>query len=76
MNLQQIQSYKTSSFRIQQLCQRANRLSYVTREHLTSSQRRDLISLKTDKMNRLEAEQVNLRYQQYSTQWRKKTLTL
>ena len=61
---------------IQQLCQRAKQLSYVTREHLTSSQRTALISQRTAKMNRLEAEMVSTRYQQYLTQWRNETKTL
>jgi hypothetical protein len=61
---------------ILKLCQQAKRLSCVTREHLTSSQRKDLISLKTDKMNRLEAEQVTTRYQQHLTQCRNETKTL
>ena len=54
---------------------RAKQLSYVTREHLTSSQRKDLISQRTAKMNRLEAEQVSTRYQQYLTQCRNETKT-
>jgi len=61
---------------IQQLCQRAKQLSYVTREHLNSSQRTALISQRTAKMNRLEGEMVNLRYQQHLTQCRNETKTL